>query len=65
MNAESVASLMDDTNRFEANLGGFLAKLQGNIDKATYETLEEQIKEIRKALWEFKNLLINLEINIQ
>ena len=65
MNAESLAVLIDVINQFESNLGGFLAKLQGNIDKSTYEAVEEQIEEIRKALWEFKDLLINLEINIQ
>jgi len=46
MNAESIAFLIDDSNRFESNLGGFLARLHGNIDTSTYETLEEQVKEI-------------------
>ena len=65
MNAESIACLIDDSNRFESNLGGFLAKLHGNIEHSTYEALEKQVKEIRKALWEFKDLLINLEVTIQ
>jgi len=65
MNAESIVLLVEDTNRFEANLGGFLTRLQGNIDKSTYEALEEQVKEIRKALSELKDSLISLDIAIQ
>ena len=65
MNAESIALLIDDSNRFESNLSGFLAKLHGNIDASTYEALEEQVKDIRKSLWEFKDLLLNLDVSIQ
>jgi len=42
-----------------------LVKLHGNIDKATYETINEQVAEIRKALGELKDLLLNLEVEIQ
>lgn len=65
MNAESIAFLIDDANRFEANLSGFLAKLERNIDKSIYEVLEEQVKEIRKAIREFKDSLVDLEVEIQ
>jgi len=65
VNAESIALLIDDSNRFESNLSGFLAKLHGNIDASTYEALEEQVKDIRKSLWEFKDLLLNLDVSIQ
>ena len=65
MNAESLALLIDEATQFERKLGGFPAGIYGNIDKSTYETIEEQVKEIRKVLWEFKDLLINLEIKIQ
>ena len=65
MNAESIALLIDDSNRFESNLSGFLAKLHGNIDASTYEALEEQVKDIRKSLWEFKDLILNLDVSIQ
>ncbi len=51
MNAESIALLIDDSNRFESNLSGFLAKLHGNIDASTYEALEEQVKDIRSWKW--------------
>ena len=54
-----------DSNRFESNLGGFLTRLHGNIETSTYETFEEQVKEIRRALSEFKDLLVNLEVSIQ
>jgi hypothetical protein len=65
VNAESIALLIDDSNRFESNLSGFLAKLHGNIDASTYEALEEQVKDIRKSLWEFKDLILNLDVSIQ
>ena len=65
MNAESIAYLIDDSNRFESNLRGFLVELHGNIEQSRYEALEEQVKEIRAALSEFKDLLINLEVTIQ
>ena len=65
MNAESIALLIDDTNRFELNLAGFLVNFQGNIDQTRYETFEEQVTEIRKALGELKDFLLNLEVEIQ
>jgi len=65
MNAESIALLIDDTNQYETSLAQFLVKLHGNIDKTTYETINEQVAEIRKALGELKDLLLNLEVEIQ
>jgi len=65
MNAESMALLIDDTNRYESSLARFLIKLYGNIDKTVYETINEQVVEIRKALGEFRDLFLKLEVEIQ
>lgn len=65
MNAETIVLIIEDTNRFESHLGGFLTRLHGNINRSTYEALEEQVKEIRKALSELKDSLTSLDIAIQ
>jgi len=65
MNAETIVLLIEDIHRFESNLGGFLTRLHGNIDRSTYEALEEQVKEVRKALSELKDSLTSLDIAIQ
>jgi len=65
MNAESIALLIEDTNQYESSLARFLIKTYGNIDKTTYEMINEQVAEIRKALGELKDLLLNLEVEIQ
>jgi len=65
MNAESIALLIDNTNQYESSLARFLIKLFGNIDKTVYETVNEQVVEIRKAPGEFRDLLFDLEVEIQ
>jgi len=65
MNADSIALLIDDTNQYESSLAWFLIKLYGNIDKTTYEMINEQVEKIRKTLEELKDLLRNPEVEIQ
>jgi hypothetical protein len=62
MNAEAIDFLIGDFNGFEPNLGGFLAKLNWDIDKSPLEALEEQVKQIRKPLLGLKTYLSTLRL---